>query len=216
MTQDKSQHFSSPTHPCWIMTISSWLHVPDNNSDDVRAILNSESWLDAGVSQRHEQNFQMNLSQTCTALKLEQEPERTRAAHYTIRVSPARPCPSSAARNDLRIYKLPFGAPQTPSKLGLPRGYHLGWTQICQHLPLHKAWKVNATPTTQITKSMDISLTTTVAADGGCKARIKWVGMGHVSGRLWSKYTCRESRQGAWPQAAPDLSARQTREETKS
>lgn len=93
------------------MTISSWLHVPDNNSDDVRAILNSESWLDAGVSQRHEQNFQMNLSQTCTALRLEQEPERTRAARYTIRVSPR-----SAAHNDLRIRRLPSGVPQTPSK----------------------------------------------------------------------------------------------------
>lgn len=85
-------------------------------------------------------------------------------------------------------------ATSTWSTKGLP----LERTQICQHLPLHKAWKVSATPTTQITKSMDISLTTTVAADGGCKARIKWVGMGHVSGRLWSKYTCRESRQGAW------------------
>lgn len=28
-------------HPCWIMTISLWSRVPDNNQDDIREILNS-------------------------------------------------------------------------------------------------------------------------------------------------------------------------------
>lgn len=43
VSQDPRQipALSSSTHPCWIVTISSRLHVPDNNSDDTRAILNS-------------------------------------------------------------------------------------------------------------------------------------------------------------------------------
>ena len=59
----------------------------------------------------------MKLSQTCTALRLEQEPQRTQAALHTVtEPHPERWCPTSAARNDLRVCKLPTGAPQTPSK----------------------------------------------------------------------------------------------------
>lgn len=89
LMQQKSWHLTSLTPPPMLKNDnSSWSHIPNDNSVTSEKDPLFKYWFDIGLNLRHEQNFQIKLSQSDLYQDMGETPLKRRTCHSSSEDSP--------------------------------------------------------------------------------------------------------------------------------